>query len=304
VVTAITTTAMHKPRLTWPMFGASLSRASLGLMSILFLAVAGAPRDLTARARTLRSITMGEPGSGAAFLRLAGGDQPQGWYLGRRNGGSVCLTKAGFALGLGGCGRQAEQATRSARSNRIVVRCGFGGGARAVEPEGEVRARTRYSFFGGPRSTWGECAAFSSLRYRRVWPGIDVVCRADAREFKYEFHLQPGADPARIVLQYEDADSVNLNSDGSLTITTAAGSVEDAAPYAYQETPAGRQPVAAAYHLVGDRSTRYTVRFALGSYDTSRSLVIDPAVLDYCGLVRGNDDMIGSACAVDAQGGL
>jgi hypothetical protein len=37
---------------------------------------------------------------------------------------------------------------------------------------------------------------YQELVYRELWPGIDMVFRGDGGELKYEFQLDPGADPA------------------------------------------------------------------------------------------------------------
>ncbi len=110
--------------------------------------------------------------------------------------------------------------------------------------------------------------------------------------------MQPGADPAQIRLAYRGA-AVRLDEAGRLEVSTPAGRFTDDAPVAYQEVDGQRVPVAVAYALAGS-----TYGFRLGAYDPGRPLVIDPAVLVYCGYIGGDgwDDVYG--VAVDAAGYL
>src|SRR5262249_17827692 len=120
----------------------------------------------------------------------------------------------------------------------------------------------------------------------------------------------PGADPGAIQLQFQGADTVGLNGQGSLVLHTAAGDVVHQAPVLYQQNAAGRQAVDGRFVVEGNQ-----VRFAVGAYDTSRPLVIDPVVVPtpatdpsldprftYYAQVGGRFDEQGLAVAVDAQG--
>ena len=64
---------------------------------------------------------------------------------------------------------------------------------------------------------------YEELVYRELWPGIDMVFRGDGGDLKYEFHLDPGADPRDIRLDYDGASGLSLGSDGGLADRHAAG---------------------------------------------------------------------------------
>ena len=77
-------------------------------------------------------------------------------------------------------------------------------------------------------------------------------------------------------------------------MSTPAGGFVDEAPVAYQEVDGQRVPVAVAYELK-DAATEASAAeetclygFTLGAYDPSLPLVIDPAVLVYCGFIGGS----------------
>src|SRR5262249_49681840 len=69
------------------------------------------------------------------------------------------------------------------------------------------------------------------------------------------------------------------------------------APVLYQEAGSQRQPVAG--HFVVDSGR---VTFDVGSYDHSRSLVIDPLVLGYSTYLGGTGRDLGYGIAVDGKG--
>jgi len=89
-----------------------------------------------------------------------------------------------------------------------------------------------------------------------------------------------------------------LSSDGALDISTPAGGIRWKKPVVYQWKDGVRQPVAGAFALRGRRVT-----FAIGAYDRSSDLVIDPT-LTYATYLGGNDNDTSHGVAVDASGNI
>ncbi len=83
------------------------------------------------------------------------------------------------------------------------------------------------------------------------------------------------------------------------TSCSAAGgkSIRQSAPVAYQRDGTSRTPVEAHFRLRGS-----TVSLALGAYDRSRPLVIDPVVLNYSTYLGGNGAERANGIAVDSGG--
>jgi uncharacterized protein YfiM (DUF2279 family) len=143
---------------------------------------------------------------------------------------------------------------------------------------------------------------YQELVYRELWPAIDMVFRGDAGELKYEFHLDPGADPRDIRLDYDGASGLSLGSDGDLLIDTALGVLSDARPVSYQAGDGDRVPVDSRYAIHGADDGGYG--FAVGDgYDRSQPLVIDPAI-DFSTFVGGTGSDAGRGIDVDGQGNL
>ncbi|HEX6020759.1 MAG TPA: SBBP repeat-containing protein, partial [Solirubrobacter sp.] len=163
--------------------------------------------------------------------------------------------------------------------------------ANRVTPVGGARSAASVNYLTGdqPRTN---VPAFEGVSYRGLWAGTDLSLRGDAGRLKYEFRLQPGADPSAIRLSYEGADRLRVRDDGSLLIDTAIGTLEDAAPVAFQD---GRR-IPARYVVEG---TSYG--FALGDYDRTQPLTIDPA-LAYSSFLGGSAHENALGIAVDGAG--
>jgi hypothetical protein len=193
--------------------------------------------------------------------------------------------------------------------DRWVVKLDFIGANPQVQPVGEFPAETVVSYFTGAPDDWQVgIPTYTQIRYPDLWPGIDLVYSGLVDELKYEFVVQPGADPAQIQLAYRGVDRVYLTETGQLEIVTPLGSFRDAAPVAYQERSGQLQPVEMAYDLTTDPAKSnqgvYQYGFTLGSYDPTLPLILDPAVLVYAGFIGGANSEAGNRLAVDPAGNV
>jgi hypothetical protein len=176
-----------------------------------------------------------------------------------------------------------------------------------VNPMGEFPTQAVVSYFKGQPDQWQtQLPAYSQIRYSDLWPGIDLVYSGRASALKYEFIVQPGADPSQIQLTYRGASDVRLTEEGQLEISTPLGGFHDAAPFAFQERDGHRLPVEMAYALMlvekDGNQPQYQYGFELGEYDPALPLILDPEVLIYAGYIGGSDQDESSGIAVDAQG--
>ena len=115
------------------------------------------------------------------------------------------------------------------------------------------------------------------VRYTDLYPGLDlVVYGTDNGGWEYDVVVAPGADPAAFALSVGGATGMTLDAaTGDLVLTTAAGEVRQHAPVLYQEVGGERRAVAGGYALRDDG----TVGFAVGAYDPTLPLVIDPTLV-------------------------
>ncbi len=193
-----------------------------------------------------------------------------------------------------------------------AVKLDFLGANPQVHPAGQDATPTIISYLRGPRDQWKTgLRTYARLVYADLWPGIDLVYSAAEGRLKYQFVVHPGADPALIRLAYRGAASVRARA-GRLQVLTPLADFQDDAPSAYQETDGRRSRVPVSYALQGFATTSgagaasnvHTYGFQLDPYDRGKTLVIDPAVLVYCGYIGGSGDERGHAVAVDLAGSV
>ncbi|MEI9975724.1 MAG: SBBP repeat-containing protein [Ignavibacteriota bacterium] len=145
-----------------------------------------------------------------------------------------------------------------------------------------MEARTGYLV--GRRENWHTgIANYSRVRYRSIYPGVDMIFYGRENQLEYDFVLNPGADPQAIRLQFTGAGKVALTADGDLALDTPGGRMVQHKAAVYQlDSHGNRSAVAGRYTLLADG----TVGIQLDRYDRSRALVIDP-VISYSTLFGG-----------------
>ncbi|MBM3496391.1 MAG: hypothetical protein FJX72_19030, partial [Armatimonadetes bacterium] len=194
----------------------------------------------------------------------------------------------------------------------LALTTGHSGGARiTMRPVGSERVRPsggtalpgKANYLRGPDpAAWvTDVPTFGKVTYRSVYPGIDLVYYGNRRQVQYDFVVAANADPTRIGVAFGGVSRVCLAPNGDLLLTTPAGQVRQAKPYAYQIVNGKQSPVSARFVV---RSAR-TVGFELGRYDRSRTLIIDPIVypvLEFSTFLGGSGDDGAQAVAVDASG--
>jgi hypothetical protein len=219
----------------------------------------------------------------------------------------LTISLVGLAASEGAAPVVAEGAGQSARAarERWTVKLDYVG-SQVTEPVGQGKTDAIVSYMVGPRDDWQVgVPTYSSVLSEDVWPGIDVIYSGSTDSLKQEFVLEPGADAAQVRLAYRGAQ-VTLTADGALLVHAPQGSFTDAAPVAYQEVDGRRVIVPVEFALgevAGSGAQEVTeYGFNLGAYDRGLPLVIDPAVLVYCGYIGGDDQDFGSDIAIDSSG--
>ncbi len=153
-------------------------------------------------------------------------------------------------------------------------------------------------FIGNDKSKWAtDVPNYSAVMYEEIYDGIDLKYYGNGTQIEYDFIVSPGADYSQIKVQYEGAESIAVNDNGELVVTTKWGDVVEQRPVIYQIENNSRIPIDGNYILQNDNS----FSFELSSYNSSLPLVIDP-VLTYSTYLGGSGDESGYGIAVDASG--
>ena len=164
---------------------------------------------------------------------------------------------------------------------------------------GDLSGKSNYLLTSDPRTWITNLPTFSGVRYRGVYPRTDLVFHGDANRLEYDFNIAPGGDPRKIAWRLDRAADVQLH-DGELVIHSDGVELRFLKPVAFQERAGRKEAVSSEYRI--QRDARGTlVQFAVGSYDRSRTLVIDP-VLVYSTQVSALYNL--SAMTTDAAGNV
>ena len=263
----------------WPL------AAGIVWMAILAVTVAWAP------AQTVRSPARGLSGWAksfpAFFIENRGVHPDRVRFFVEHSEGVVLFEDHGVVL-------------RSLDPHDDDIRIAFPGVRKGVVAEGTQPRPTVVSYFSGPEPEW-RCGleTYGEVMYREIWPGIDLVFRGERDALKYEFHVAPGANPSLACLLFDGADRLEVEPDGDLLVRVNARVLRDPRPVAWQTIGGLQHPVTARFQV---RSTvQCLVGFEVDSYDSTHELVIDPAMLIYCGYAGPARNVL-TDIAVDSSG--
>lgn len=155
-------------------------------------------------------------------------------------------------------------------------------GCQTKDVEGtEQTAGHENYFIGKDRSRWRSgVGTYQSILYHDLYDGIDMKVYSAEKAMKYDFILNPSANPSQILMEYEGIEGIKIQK-GNLVMKTSVMDIVELRPYAYQIIDGKEVEVDADFVLNGERKAengerKYTVTFRLGKYDTTQILIIDP----------------------------
>ena len=130
-----------------------------------------------------------------------------------------------------------------------VVRMQLAGANPELHPIGtEPLPGTANYFLGNDPAKWHTgVPTYARVRYRGVYPGVDLVYYGNQRQLEYDFVVAPGADPKPIQLRFDGAKSLKLDGAGNLVIAAVNGEVAFQKPVIYQLAGAVRRPRGGAF---------------------------------------------------------
>lgn len=178
----------------------------------------------------------------------------------------------------------------------------------------KLAGQSNYFVGNDPKQWRTQVPEYASVRYERIYPGIDLIYHGNQSQLEYDFVAAPGADVSTITMEVttlqpdlegnETRDEVpaRLDSEGNLVLDAEDGQVMLHKPVVYQTDSRkrmGRIYVDARYVVrCGNR-----VSFEVGTYDPSKALIIDP-ILSYSTYLGGSQDDLGNAITVDSLGSV
>ncbi len=195
---------------------------------------------------------------------------------------------AGFATG-GAVSIRANDGTN--------LQISFLGANLGSEPKGESPCPRKTWYYVGNSNDWHVDEHFERVRYREIYPGIDLVFLTSQAQLEYSFEITPGADPSAIRIRYGGL-TPSLVRGGDLELGEGTFKMVQRRPQAFENRLNHLQKIRCHYRISGQEAW-----FKLGSYDRTAPITIDPVLIFSTYLGGSGFDVIYGAAA-DAAGNL
>jgi Beta-propeller repeat len=172
------------------------------------------------------------------------------------------------------------------------------GANRNPEIAGENPRPGKVNYFVGndPKKWRTNIPVYKQVRYKNVYPGIDMLYYGNQASVEHDFIIAPGVDPKQIQLEIKGVDHLSIARSGDLILHKGSDELHLQSPVVYQEFHGMHVPVAGQYSV---RDSAH-VSFTIGPYDKTMPLVIDP-VLVYGTFLGGSG--IDQAFGIGIDGG-
>jgi hypothetical protein len=218
-----------------------------------------------------------------------------------------------------------------------------GANAEAVIEAGAARPGKTHVFNGNDPAAWRtNLPSYADITYRQLYDGIDLQYTGADGLLKETYYVAPHADPSRIRWSYTGAEDVRVDpksndllinlptqgdkgtrrqgdeerrrpGDGGAYTIRPHATLSEQAPVAWQDIQGRRIPVEVHYKLLDSHSSKIQnpkskiqnplVGFALGAYDPSHPLIIDPTIA-YSSFLGGAGGDGSNDIAIDAAGNI
>ena len=197
--------------------------------------------------------------------------------------------------------RQDKQGKQSKPIQTSALRMRLAGANPYPQIQGldELRGKSNYLLGNDPKKWRTNVPNYARVEYRNIYRGVNLVYYGHQGRLEDDFEVEPGANPRAIRLEISGAKKITLDHAGNAVLSVPGGQVVLEKPAIYQQLggrDALRQKISGHYVL----EARNRLGFALGAYDRTRRVVIDPTLVYSTYLGAGADLAFG--IAVDNSG--
>ena len=119
-------------------------------------------------------------------------------------------------------------------------------------PTEPLPGKSNYLIGNDPAQWRTNVPTYQRIGYHSVYPGVDVVYYGSQGQLEYDFIVTPGADPGRIRMAVEGADSATLDAGGDLVLQAGGGELRLRKPVLYQEVEGSRREIAGGFLLANN----------------------------------------------------
>jgi hypothetical protein len=233
-----------------------------------------------------------EPNQGQANLQA---NDPRAQFVTHGPGYKLVLGNEGALLSLVSRTRVAGSTRAETQFQTFQMKVAGGATSAHLTGTDPLPGKSNY-FIGNEPTKWRTgIPQFARVLYGNVYPGVNLVFYGNQGHLEYDFQVAPGADPSQAQLEFGGAKKLELK-DRSLVIHGGNASVQLEAPTMYQEINGRKQSVEGAFVL----QAKNRVGFAIGTYDHSRELIIDP-ILNFSTFFGGSGDEGHTSVTVDGS---
>lgn len=175
----------------------------------------------------------------------------------------------------------------------------FLNGGKAKKITGGDKLPNVVNYIRGSSTQWIKgISTFTDIQFHSIYPDIDIRFYFNSEQLEYDFIVAPGADPERILINYPQADSIQILQNGDLKIKKDDKDFIQKAPVIYQTVNKQNQVVKGKY-----LKTANGIKFKIESYDKDIALIIDP-VIEFSSYFGGEWEDLSNAIRSDSAGNI
>lgn len=154
-------------------------------------------------------------------------------------------------------------------------------------------------YLGSDSTKWSShVKRFQNINFQNVYEGINLRLLGKSKTIKYQFELQPHANPNLISWKYHDSLRLELDTSGNLISHHGLGRIYESKPFAFQSINGHLIEVKCDYVLNGNR-----LQLVLGEYDSNYPLIIDPEIA-FSSFIGSSANNFGFTACDDLSGNL
>jgi hypothetical protein len=143
-------------------------------------------------------------------------------FLARGRGYGLYLTDREAVLALQHFASDSRQPATS------VVSMKLSGATSINDPVGDapLPGRSNYLIGNDPGKWHRDIPQFARVRYRNVYPGIDLVYYGNQGQLEYDFEVAPGSNPKFVALKFSGARNLSIDEHGDLILAIDRSDLE------------------------------------------------------------------------------
>lgn len=152
--------------------------------------------------------------------------------------------------------------------------------------ENKLDAFSNYLLGNNPAKWANNVYAYGGIRYKNIYPGIDIEYTSRHNNPEYNYIIKPGANISSINEYFEGAELIKVDATHAI-IKTDVGNIEWSLPECHQTINGKTRNVLCEIEVLNN-TIKYNI---IGNFDKNFDLVIDPILVaaSYTGTVVHND---------------